>query len=104
ARGTPYGPEVDHPIGGLDHIEVVLDDHDRVPLVHQAMQHLEQQTHVFEVQAGGRLVQDVEGTTRVALGQLGGELDPLRLATGEGRRRLAEVDVAQPYVVQELEF
>src|SRR5205809_3979323 len=31
-----------------------------IPLVHQPVQHLEQQAHVLEVQAGGRLVQDVE--------------------------------------------
>src|SRR5207248_10304700 len=80
-----------------------LDHHDRVPLVHQPVQDLEQQAHVFEVQARGRLVQDVEGTARVALGQLGGELDTLRLAAGQGGRRLAEVDIAQPYVVQELQ-
>src|SRR5439155_8341370 len=101
---APLGAQVNDPVGGLHDVQVVLDHHHRVPLVHQAVQHLEQEAHVFEVQAGSRLVQDVEGSARVALGQLGGELDPLRLAAGQGGRRLAEVDVAQPYVVQELQF
>src|SRR6266571_2126878 len=104
ARRAALGPEVDHPIGGLHHVEVVLDHDHRVPLVHQPVQHLEEQADVLEVEARRRLVQDVEGTARVALGQLGGELDPLRLAAGQRRRRLAEVDVAQSYVVQELQF
>src|SRR5213592_1507190 len=68
------------------------------------MQHFEQQAHVFEVQSGRRLVQDVEGAPRVALRQLGRELDSLRLASGQGGSRLAEVDIAEPYVVQELQF
>src|SRR5947199_9394488 len=68
------------------------------------MQHFEQQAHVFEVQSGRRLVQDVEGAPRVALRQLGRELDSLRLASGQGASRLAEVDIAEPYVVQELQF
>src|SRR5204863_1602366 len=60
--------------------------------------------HVFEVQPRRRLVQDVEGTPRVALRELGRELDPLRFAPGQRRGRLTEVDIAEPYVVQELQF
>src|SRR5438876_12384314 len=56
------------------------------------------------MQARRRLVQDVKGAPRVALGQLGGEFDPLRLAARQGRRRLAQVDVPKSYVVQELQF
>ena len=56
------------------------------------------------MEPGGRLVEDVERAAGVALGQLGGELDPLGLAAGERRRRLAEVDVPQADVVQQLEL
>ena len=98
------GPQVDDPVGGLDHVEVVLDDDDRVPLLDQAVQHLEQHAHVLEVEAGGRLVEDVEGAAGVPLGQLGRELDALRLAARERRRALAEVDVAEAHVVQRLEL
>src|SRR5439155_1570489 len=64
----------------------------------------EQQPHIFEVQSGRRLVQDVEGTPRVALRELGRELDPLRFSPGQRGGRLPEVDIAEPYVVQELQF
>ena len=37
------------------------------------------------------------------LDQLAGQLDPLGLAAGERRRRLAELDVIEPDVVQGLE-
>src|SRR5215467_9731682 len=54
------GPEVDHPVGGLDDVEVVLDDHDGVAGVAQAVQNGKQEVDVLEVQPGGGLVEDVE--------------------------------------------
>ena len=96
------GAEVDDPVGGLDHVEVVLDHDHRVAGVDQAVEHVEQPLDVGEVQAGGRLVEDVERVAGRDLGELGRELDPLRLAAGELRRRLAEADVVEPDVVQRL--
>ena len=62
----PSGPRSIDPVGGLDHVEVVLDHHDRVAVVAQAVQHGEQVLDVVEVQAGGRLVEDVERAAGVA--------------------------------------
>src|SRR5690606_6108351 len=50
---------------------------------------------VLEVQAGGGLVEDVEGAARLPLGQLAAELDALGLAAAEGGGRLAELDVVE---------
>jgi diacylglycerol O-acyltransferase / wax synthase len=60
AAVAALGAEVDDPVGGLDDVEVVLDHDDRVALVDQAVQHVEQLADVVEVQPGGRLVEDVE--------------------------------------------
>ena len=43
-------------------------------------QHLEQLAHILEMQARGRLVQDVEGAAGGAAGELLGELDAPGLA------------------------
>src|SRR5699024_2374736 len=94
AAGAPVGTEVDDVVGRLDDVQVVLDDDHRVPLVDQPVQHLEQLADVLEVQARGRLVQHVDGASVGALVQLGGELDALRLAAGEGGGGLAELHVA----------
>src|SRR5467141_2064931 len=98
------GAQVDHPIGGLHHIEIVLDDDDRVALVHQPVQYFQQQPYVLEVQSGRRFVQDVQGPARVPFGELRRELHALGFAAREGRCRLSEVDVSQTYVVEQLEF
>ena len=96
--------QVDEAVGGLDDVEVVLDDDDGVAGVGQAVEHAEEPVDVLEVQAGGRLVEDVERLAGGAAAELLGELDALRLAAGESRRRLPEVDVVEADVAQCLEL
>ena len=84
------GPEVDDPVAALDDVEVVLDDDDRVAQIDQPAEHVEQLGEVVEVQAGRRLVEQVERAAGVGPRQLGGQLDALGLAAGERRGRLAE--------------
>src|SRR5450759_3547808 len=98
--GAALRAEVDNPVGRLDDVEVVLDHQHRVAAVHQLVQHLEQHADVLEVQAGGRLVEDVQRAPGVALAELGGELDTLRLAAGKRGGALPEVDVVEADVVQ----
>jgi hypothetical protein len=83
---------VDDPVRGLDHIEVVLDHQHRVAGVDEPAEHAEQLADVLEMEAGRRLVQDVDRAPSRALLRLGGQLDPLRLASGQRRRGLAEPD------------
>ena len=104
AAGAAFGAEVDDPVRGLDDVEVVLDHDHRVAVVAQPVQHGQQQLDVVEVQAGRRLVEDVERAPGVALGQLERELHALRLAAGERGRRLAERDVAEADVEQRREL
>src|SRR5690348_16485963 len=42
ATVAAFGSQVDHPVRGLDHVQVVLDHDDGVAVVAQAVQHLEQ--------------------------------------------------------------
>ena len=74
-----------------------------LPCVDEAVQDLEQPLDVGEVQAGRRLVEDVERAAGRDLRELGRELDALRLAARQRRRRLAEADVAEPDVVERLQ-
>ncbi len=103
AAVTALGAEVENEVGALDHVEVVLDHHHRVALRDQPVEDREELGHVGEVQAGGGLVEDVEGAAGGALGELARQLHPLRLAARQGGGALAELDVAQPHVHQGLE-
>ncbi len=101
--GAALGAHVHEPVGGLDHVEVVLDDDDRVALVDQAGEDLQQLADVLEVQTGGRLVEDVDRAAGGALLELARELHALRLTAGQSGRGLAEPDVAETDVVQRLQ-
>ena len=53
--------EVNQVIGGLDDIEIVLDDHDRVALFDQLLKYVHQLVHVRNMQSGCRLVENIDG-------------------------------------------
>ena len=78
----------------------MLDDDDRVARVDEAVQHLEELLDIGEVQTGRGLVEDIQRASGRASRQLGRELDALRLAAGERRRGLPEVDVSEADVVE----
>ena len=61
-----FRAEIDDVVGGLDHVHVMLDEQHRVAGVDEPVQRLEQALDVGEVQAGGRLVEDVDGVLRRA--------------------------------------
>ena len=96
-------PKVDHPVGGLDNVQIVLDDHHRVAEVYQAVEHVEQLGQVVEVQPRRRLVQQIERAPGVGPREFGGQLHALGLAPGEGRGRLSERHVVEPHVVERLQ-
>src|SRR5665648_242834 len=70
------GTEVDDPVGVRHDRLVVLDDDDRLAGVDETVEQAEQLLDVGEVQAGGRLVQDVDAAR---LAHAGGQLEPLTL-------------------------
>ncbi len=93
-------PEVDHVVGRLHDVEVVLDDDHRVAAVDEGVQHLQELLHVVEVEARRGLVEDVERAAGRAARQLARELHALGLAARERRRALAEPDVPEAHVVE----
>ena len=94
------GAEVDDPVGARHDRLVVGDDDDRLAGVDEPVEQAEQLLDVGEVEAGGRLVEDVDVAL---LGHLDGQLEPLPLAAGQRRERLAEAEVAEPDVGEPVE-
>ena len=80
AAVAALGTEIEDIIRDLDDVKVVLDDDDRVPRVHELLQHIHKPVHIRDVQAGRRLVEDIERAACGAAGELRGELDALGLA------------------------
>src|SRR5262249_35405924 len=95
ASVTTVWPQIDDIIGGFDDIQVVLDDEHGVATFHQAGQYLEQGLDISEVQTGRRLIQNIQGASRTAPGQLTAELHTLGLTTRQRGRSLPQADVTQ---------
>ncbi len=87
--------EVDDIVGRFDHVQVVLDHHDRMPVIDQSVQTFQQSIDVGEVQTGCRLVENVQVVfAAFELAKLPGEFDALGFATRENRRSVAELEVS----------
>ena len=110
ARVAALGAQVDDPVCGADHVEVVLDHHQRMAGGDEAAEGVEQPRHVVEMQSRRRLVEQEQraaraggaapGTCRRILGcarQEQGELQPLRFAARQRRDRLAEPQVVESH-------
>ena len=89
-------------VGQLNHIQIMLDDDDRIALIHQTIQHIHQHADVFEVKPGGRFVEDIDGLSRVTLGKFGGQLHTLAFPSRQGGGRLAELDISEAHFLQHL--
>ena len=100
---SALGAHVDDPVGGLDHIEVVLDHQHRVAQVDQAVQHFEQFADVGEVQSGRRFIEQVDGLAGGPLAQFPRQLHPLRFSARQRGGRLTQLQVVQTHVVQRLQ-
>jgi hypothetical protein len=60
-------PHVDDPVGAVLHFQIVLDDHHRVALVNQFVQHVKQLRGVVEMKAGGSQARQGEGPNGLRL-------------------------------------
>ncbi len=102
AFSTCFGADVQQIVGFGKDIWMVLDDDHRVPLVHKAVQHIQQARHVAHMEADGGLLDEVEIALvglqsahplrhglALANAELGDEFQALGLAAAEGGAGLA---------------
>ena len=68
AATTAFGSYVDDVVGQLDDVHVVLDDDYGVATVGEPSEHVHQDADILEVEARGRLVEDIKRAARVAFG------------------------------------
>ena len=68
ARAT-FRPQVYQPVGGFNHIQIVLDDDDAIASFGQALQYVQQLVDAGEMQAGGGFVEDIKRAAGVSLGE-----------------------------------
>src|SRR5579872_2652755 len=104
AAVAAFRAQIDHPVGAPDHFEVVFDDQDAGAGAQQALERVEQFCNVVEMQAGGGLVEDIQRSFAGRLREVRGELDTLGFASRKGGGGLAQAQVPQADVIQNLEL
>jgi hypothetical protein len=101
AAMSALGAEVNDVVGGLDHVQVMLDYHNRVAGGHEAIKAFQQPFDVGEVQACGRLVEDVEDVfAPLQFAEFARQFNALSFAARERCRGLAQGDVAEAELVE----
>ena len=80
AFDATFGAQVDDPVCGFDDVEIMLYHHDAVALFHQAVEHFKQLADIFEMEASGGLVEDVQRLAGGPAAEFLGEFDALCFA------------------------
>mgnify|MGYP006978895554 CR=1 FL=1 len=80
-------------------VQIVLNDHHGVPGVHQPLEDLQQLAHVIGVQAGGRLVQNIDGLAGGLLGKLRSRFTRWASTAGQLRGGLAQFHIAEAHIL-----
>ena len=95
--------QVDNPVGTLDHVQVMFDNHDTVAETAQTIQTIHELADVFKVQARRRFVKQVKRLSRTRTAQLRSNFNALRLSPAERCRRLAQSEVAEAHFQQQVQ-
>ena len=59
------GADVDDPVGRFDHVQIMFDHDDGIAEIDQPIQHVEELGDIGKMQSGRRLIEEVEGLSRV---------------------------------------
>ena len=102
AQAARAGAQVDHVVGALDGLGVVLHHQHRVAHVAQLRQRFQQAAVVARVQADGGLVEHVQHAAQLGA-DLRGQADALRLAAGERGGGAVQAQVVQPHGGEKLQ-
>lgn len=88
----------------LDHIQIVLNDHNGVSSFRQTAQDFDQLVDIRKVQSCGRLIQDIDRLSGTALAEFCGKLDTLCFSSRKSGGGLTQADIGKPYIIQGLDL
>ena len=104
---TSFGPQVDDPLATSDEIRAVLDDDDAIAVGYQPSEALMQKSDIGEMEPCRRLIEEIEfGISSGLLWSIEKtrQLEALGLAARQSGRRLAQADIAESHIRQNLQL
>src|SRR6185369_330622 len=97
---TASRAQVNHPVGGFNHVQMMFDNNHCVPKVCQSIEDMEQFLHIIEMQTSRGFVENVQGLSRRPLAELLGQLDSLSFAAGKRCGRLTQPNISKSHIDQ----
>ena len=79
-------PQIDQIVGCFNHIQIVLDEDDRISRVYQRLQDFNQFMNVCRMKPCCRLVQNIDGLSGGFAAKFSSQLDPLNFAANPPER------------------
>ena len=101
---TTFRADVYDSISIRDDVEIVFDHDDTVAFLYKSIEDIEEFLDIREVKPCSRLIEYIECFSCRSLGKVEGELDTLCLSSRECRCRLAESDISESYMLENIEY
>ena len=95
--------QIDDPVGGSDEVFIVFDNKDGIAFIAKFNQDFDQTGGVGRMQAGGRLIKDVEDSAKPA-SDLSGQADAPALPARERGGVPIDPEIAEPEAAEEIRF
>ncbi len=103
AVNTRIRAQVNNPVGALDYVQVVFDNHDAVAEATQTIQAIHELADIFEMQARRRFVEQVKRLAGTRAAQFRSNFNALRFTAAERCRRLAQSEVAEAHLHEQIQ-
>src|SRR5271163_890380 len=94
------GAEIEYVIRGENRVRIVFHHQQRIAQITQPLENLNQAVCVARVKSDGRLVKNVKCAHQMRA-ERRGQLNPLRLAAGEGRSESVQRQIIETHLIQE---
>src|SRR5580704_9926603 len=95
AAPSSFRSQIDDPVCGFNHLEVMFDHNQRISLITELQKHLKKLLNIGEMQTGSRFVQNVDGSSGRFLSEFRREFNALRLTAGDLGAGLPQGEIAQ---------
>src|SRR4030095_1611622 len=90
-------------VGALDHLEIMLNDNERITSIAELHKHFEQCVYIRKVEACRGLVENIDCSAGSPFRAFSGQPDPPRFTAAESRAALTQPNVTETHVEQSSE-
>ena len=104
ATVTAFRANINDIICCLDHIQIMLNDHNCISSFGKTAQNLDQLVHIRKMKACRGFIQNIYGLPGASFTEFRGKLVTLSLSSRKGCRRLSQADIGKSHIIKGLDL